>query len=54
MDNKRLKGPNINREFQIELKNRFTVLQEKGDVTIPTFNEAVRQIAEKTLAYQKE
>ena len=52
-DNKRLKDPSVNREFQIELKNRFSILQEKGDVTIATINEAVRQTAEKTIGYQQ-
>ena len=46
-DNNGLKDSNINRNFQIELKNGLSVLQEKGDVTIATFNKAVRQTAEK-------
>ena len=49
----KLKDPTIKKNFNIALRNRFSILQENVVLTINNFNTAMKEAAEETLGYRK-
>ena len=49
----KLKDPAVRRTFQIELKNRFTALQDKQELDLYNFNEALLESGKKVLGPRK-
>lgn len=53
-DTGKLKDQDTRAEFQLEIRNRFRVLQDdEQDLTIDNFNQAMNQAAEATLGYKR-
>lgn len=48
-----MKCPVTEKTFELEVKNRFSVLQDEQELTIDTFNHAMHQSGMKVLGYNK-
>ena len=52
LDSKRLKNDELKTAFQLELRNRFSALEEEEEINIANFNQAIREAGVKVLRYQ--
>ena len=52
LDSKRLKNDEAKTAFRLELRNRFSVLEEEQEINIAIFNQAIREAGVKVLGYK--
>ena len=52
-DTGKLKNPNTEKAFQLDLKNRFRILQEEQELNIDSFNQALMETSKKLLGYRR-
>ena len=52
-DSKKLEDSHIKKAFTLELKNRFSILQEESELTLNKVNEAMTETAKTVLGYKK-
>ena len=52
-DTGKLKNPNTEKAFQLDLKNRFRILQEEQELNIDSFNQVLMETNKKLLGYRR-
>ena len=52
-DTGKLKNPNTENAFQLDLKNRFCILQEEQELNIDSSNQALMETSKKLLGYRR-
>ena len=51
-DTKRLKNNEINTAFRLQLRNRFSALEDEQEINITNFNQAIREAGVTVLGYK--
>ena len=52
LDSKRLKNDEVKTAFGLELRNRFSTLEEEQEINISNFNQPIREAGVKVLGYK--
>ena len=49
----KLRNPDVKKTFKLEVKNRFSILQDEQELKIDSFNQALTEASKKILGYRR-